>query len=898
MTEHEKIKNESRPWIDQIQSFNELYREEENKIEVSPGIKLGWVKGVLIPCLLSIWGVMLFLRMPWILGQAGIFHSIIIIFISLIIILITTFSLSAISTNGKVKGGGLYFIISRSIGPEFGASIGILLAFANTVSAAMNTIGFCVSLRSLLQSSNITLIDSNLAFRGLGVVSIIIMSILCCIGMDREAEVQNALLIAIIVGIFNVIIGSYNGPKSTLEKASGFTGFDMKTFKQNWYSDYRIDNNVQQSFFTIFAVLFPSVTGIQAGANISGDLKDPSASIPKGTLLSILITITSYVVLIVVPGSVQLREASGIENEFQDGYFSNCSFRNCTKGLYNDINLMQSISLWPISIYFGCFGATISTALTALISVPKLLQRMGQDDVYPLLKYLAKGYGKSKEPYRAHVFAMVVSSILLIIGELNEIASLISTIYLSAYAMLNLCTFHVAYCKPLGWRPTYKFYNKWLSLAGAIICISVMIFIDKKMSTIVGCDVCALYILAHRKNEEINWGSSKQTQQIKTVIRNVYKADTIQYHIKNYLPNLIVFTGNPESRKKLVSLAHLITKNNGVQMCVNIEKTSLTPRQKKICLDKGIQWLRNSGIKSLYVVIDNIELDLATHMIYSCGHGQIRPNIAMIGYKSDWLNCPYQDLQTYLNIFNVANMNNMSTIMVRVSSTESYDDQNLLIQDFKHLNKNEEIPYKMQSNQNIKNQQKVADCFVKIKNKEFSFEKKKRNHGTVDVWWLYNDGGLSLIIAFIIKHSITWNNCKFRIYGVTKKVECLSEEKNKLKQLLSLYRIDFDYIDIILANTTGPTTMTYFISLLERAASKENQFDDYNLQKEHIAETLFLRDLIELHSFNSDLIILTTPKNSDEINILFMCWIETISRGLPPCIIINGSTQPVLTVNA
>ncbi|XP_022168049.1 solute carrier family 12 member 2-like, partial [Myzus persicae] len=77
-----------------------------------------------------------------------------------------------------------------------------------------------------------------------------------------------------------------------------------------------------------------------------------------------------------------------------------------------------------------------------------------------------------------------------------------------------------------------------------------------------------------------------------------------------------------------------------------------------------------------------------------------------------------------------------------------------------------------------------------------------------------------------------------------------------------------------------------------------NQFDDFNLQKQHIAETLFLRDLMELHSFNSDLIILTTPQNNEEINIIFMCWIETISRGLPPCIIINGSTQPVLTVNA
>ncbi|XP_022163511.1 solute carrier family 12 member 3-like [Myzus persicae] len=110
MSEHEEIDIKSRPWIDQIQSFNELYREEENNVEVSPGIKLGWVKGVLIPCLLSTWSVIIFFKMPWILGYAGIFHTIIIIFLSLIIILITNLSLSAISTNGKIKG--MYYFYS------------------------------------------------------------------------------------------------------------------------------------------------------------------------------------------------------------------------------------------------------------------------------------------------------------------------------------------------------------------------------------------------------------------------------------------------------------------------------------------------------------------------------------------------------------------------------------------------------------------------------------------------------------------------------------------------------------------------------------------------------------------------------------------------------------------
>lgn len=106
--------------------------------------------GVLIPCLLNIWGVMLFLRLSWVVAESGILWSLIIIAISAVVCVITTLSLSAISTNGEVKGGGVYFIISRSLGPEFGASVGVVFAFANAVSASMNTIGFCESLNVLL----------------------------------------------------------------------------------------------------------------------------------------------------------------------------------------------------------------------------------------------------------------------------------------------------------------------------------------------------------------------------------------------------------------------------------------------------------------------------------------------------------------------------------------------------------------------------------------------------------------------------------------------------------------------------------------------------------------------------------------------------------------------------
>lgn len=127
----------------------EPHKDTEDQA-VHSGLKLGWIQGVLIPCLLNIWGVMLFLRISWVVAHAGIMETLIIIAISAVVCVITTLSLSAICTNGEVKGGGIYYIISRSLGPEFGASVGIVFAFANAVAASMNTIGFCDSMNELL----------------------------------------------------------------------------------------------------------------------------------------------------------------------------------------------------------------------------------------------------------------------------------------------------------------------------------------------------------------------------------------------------------------------------------------------------------------------------------------------------------------------------------------------------------------------------------------------------------------------------------------------------------------------------------------------------------------------------------------------------------------------------
>ncbi|VVC95328.1 unnamed protein product [Leptidea sinapis] len=212
---------------------------------------------------------MLFLRIAWIVGQAGIGTTIAIIFLSGVVCVITALSLSAICTNGVLQGGGVYYIVSRSLGAELGASVGIIFAFANSVAASMNTIGFCESLNALLKSNGLKIIDNDVNdVRIVGAIALLVMCVICAIGMDWETKTQNILIIIIVVAIFNYIIGVFVGPLNDTAKAQGFVGISLENAKKNFGTDFRYDENQYHDFFSVFAMYFPAVTGVQAGANI------------------------------------------------------------------------------------------------------------------------------------------------------------------------------------------------------------------------------------------------------------------------------------------------------------------------------------------------------------------------------------------------------------------------------------------------------------------------------------------------------------------------------------------------------------------------------------------------------------------------------------------------------
>jgi amino acid transporter len=448
---------------------------DENNDNKEEAIKFGWITGVLIRCTLNIFGVMLFLRISWIVGQAGLALFTLIIIMASSVTTMTSLSISAICTNGEIRSGGAYYFISRALGPEFGGAIGLVFSFANAVAGAMYCIGFAETLVFLLLDYNIKLIDGGINdVRIYAFITILILLGISLIGMSWEAKVQILLLIIVIASFISFLVGTVV-PPSTVQRAKGFIGYDLKLIKNNLMPDFRNG----EDFAHIFGVYFPAVTGILAGANISGNLKNPQSAIPKGTLLAILITTIIYLGFGWICGMTVAREATGVVNDTLNGSldFLSCANRSCEYGLLHNYQVMEMVSYLGPVITAGIFSATISSALASLVSAPKVFQAVCIDKIFPKIEFFAVGHGKSNEPWRGYFLATFIIIACIGIGDLNIIAPIISNFFLMSYALINFSCFDASISKSPGWRPAFKYYNKWVSLLGAICCICIMFLI-------------------------------------------------------------------------------------------------------------------------------------------------------------------------------------------------------------------------------------------------------------------------------------------------------------------------------------------------------------------------------------------------------------------------------------
>lgn len=239
--------------------------------------------------------------------------------------------------------GGAYFLISRSLGPEFGGSIGVIFSIASAVAVAMYVVGFSETVRDLLLDHNSLMVDEVNDIRIIGLITVVLLFGVTLIGLEWVVRTQIILLAILVISILDVVIGTFIGPQSAESKAQGYIGYNMDVFTTNMKPAYR-----NEGFFSVFAVFFPAATGILAGVNISGDLKNVNSAVPKGTLTAIIVSTFVYVLLACLVGLTYLRDASGVIAAVVTNVTianatdsASCIVPNCKYGSLNDFQVNQ-----------------------------------------------------------------------------------------------------------------------------------------------------------------------------------------------------------------------------------------------------------------------------------------------------------------------------------------------------------------------------------------------------------------------------------------------------------------------------------------------------------------------------------------------------------------------------
>uniref|UniRef100_A0A8W8HNT7 Solute carrier family 12 member 2 n=1 Tax=Magallana gigas TaxID=29159 RepID=A0A8W8HNT7_MAGGI len=964
---------------------------EDNANKASSAIKFGWIKGVLVRCLLNIWGVMLFMRLSWVVGQAGIGLSTLIVLLATVVTVITSISMSAICTNGEVKGGGAYYMISRSLGPEFGGAIGLIFSVANAVAVAMYVVGFAETVRDILKANDSLMVDETNDIRIIGILTVTLLLAIAIIGMEWEARAQVVLLGALLIAILNFVVGTFI-PPSDEKVVQGIVGYQGTVFVENFGPKFTEGEN----FFSVFAIFFPAATGILAGANISGDLKDAQRDIPRGTFLAIIISSITYIACAWLLGSCILREASGylpaavataMSNMTYNGtdvlnvslgginittptpgaaaasvysLARNCTLGKggvCTRGLLYDFQAMEVVSGWGPLLTVGIFSATLSSALASLVSAPKVFQAVCKDRIFPKIHVFAKGYGASENPRRAYFLAYAIGVAFICIGDLNAIAPIISNFFLMSYALINYSCFDASLANSPGWRPAFRYYSMWMSLLGALLCIAVMFIMNWWTALITFVIVCTLFVYVHYSKPDVNWGSSTQAHVYKNALNTTLKLVSVADHIKNFRPQVLVLTGAPWARPELVDFVYSLTNKISLMVCGNIVEGPQSDNLKHL---RGMRpkeayhWLHNRRVKAFYSVTTAPDFRCGVqNLLQNVGIGKLRPNILIMGFMSRW-NDPEvnkNEVDEYVHVVHDAFDLEYGVGILRLKEglycEETNANESLPVNDsvhhkadpedrqpkvrFKFSRKHDEeekrpsspsSPTMLRRSSTSSNDSDEADDNGNDVNVELGLGKaiqenfknrfaKKQKRGTIDVWWLFDDGGLTLLLPYILSTKQYWRNCPLRVFAAGTKRGEIDREQRQMATLLSRFRIQCEKMTILsdIGKSPSEESMKNFDKLLEGWMLDEENGESAEkfpwkvteeqklFLKDKTKRNVRLRELLMEHSKDAALIVMTLPvprKNTCPAG-LYMAWIETLTKDLPPILLLRGNQSSVLT---
>lgn len=645
---------------------------------------LGTFGGVFTPSILTILGVIMYLRFGWVVANVGLIGTLIIVTLSTSITFLTGLSIASIATDQRVRIGGAYYMISRSLGIESGGAIGIPLYFAQALSVALYTVGFAESLVRVFPG---------LGEKVIGIVTTILVSMLALASAKAAIRAQYVIMFGIVLSLLSLAFGT---------PLEGVT-IDV----------WNARTSEPESFWVVFAVFFPAVTGIMAGVNMSGDLKTPKKSIPTGTFAAIGV---GYLIYMALPFILAMRAD--------------------TDSLLNDPLVMRNISFWGDAILVGVWGATLSSAVGSILGAPRVLQALAKDQILPpFLRWLGKGSGEEDTPRLGTIFTMAIALLAVWFGDLNLIAPVLTMFFLTTYGVLNVAAGTERFLGSPSFRPTFRVH--WLlSLLGAVGCIAVMFLINGVATVIAFVFVGVIFAWLKRREMRSAWGDISRGIWMAVIRAGLMQIREEEHDPKNWRPNPLVLAGSPTKRWHLIDFANTITHNRGLLSVASLIPEGAVSMEQKQSMTHNIrEFLLKRGIQGLVKVIAADDRSQGViNLVQSFGLGALEPNTIILGDSED---------------------------------SKFRPEFCRMITKFHEFQRNVLIVHKGEG------------------------ERAFRNRKRIDVWWggLKGNGGLMMILAYLMNSSLDWRDAEVHIKMMVQDEDAVEPTRENILALLEEIRI-------------------------------------------------------------------------------------------------------------
>jgi amino acid transporter len=545
------------------------------------GLGLGTFLGVYTPTVLTILGVILYLRMGWVVGNAGILGAVGIVLLANAITAITALSMSALSTNMRVGVGGAYYIISRSLGLELGGALGIPLYLSQALSVTLYAYGLAESLKLVWPGVPVQLMAA---------VIVVLVVLLAARSTVLALKMQLPIMGFIFVSLGAMVVGiDYSDPHIP--------------FRGEW---------VDGGFWTVFAVFFPAVTGVLAGVGLSGDLADPGRSIPRGVGLAVL---TGFLVYLAAPwflgnaaSAVALRE--------------------------NELLWTQVASGGAWLIMPGLWGAILSSAIGSILGAPRTLQALSMDRLAP--RSLGQLDEKTGEPMTALRISGGVALLAVALGDLNAVASVVSMFFLTTYGMLNLAAGLEELVNDPHYRPRIR-VPWWVSFAGAAGCFVAMAAISPAAFVAAVVIEAGIWWYLRRRTLTAAWGDLRTGLWFALARMAMLQLRQARQDPRNWRPHVLVFTADLGRNVELVALGSHLGQDRGIVTVTTliVGKDPDLDAQRRL-LGRNQELLDNAGLLGFpeVVTVPSIAAGFLT-VAQANGFGGIDSNMMLFGWPGE-----------------------------------------------------------------------------------------------------------------------------------------------------------------------------------------------------------------------------------------------------------------------